>query len=70
MEVVREGQGIMRLLGTLPAMPGLHRGDVALNQRKVLGMVLVPMRANLSNDEWGESDGILHRNGAHWRRRW
>ena len=50
-------------------MPGLCRGDVALNQRKVVGMVLVPTGANLSNDEWGESDGIPCRNGAHWRRR-
>ena len=69
MEVVREGQGIMRLPGMLPAMPGLHRGDVALNQQKVVGMILMPTRANLSNNEWGESDEIPHRNSAHWRRR-
>ena len=65
MEVVREGQGIMRFPGTLPAVPGLRRGDVTLNQQKVVGMVLVPTRANLSSDEWGESDGIPCRNGAH-----
>ena len=69
MEVVREGQGIVRLPGTLPAVPGLHRGDVALNRQKVVSMILVLAHANLSNDEWGESDEIPHRNGAHWRRR-
>ena len=69
MGVVREGQGIVWLLGMLPAVLGLHRGNVTLNQQKVVGMILAPMRANLSNDEWGESDGIPCRNGAHWRRR-
>ena len=69
MEVVREGQGIVRFPGTLPAVPGLRRSDVALNQQRVVGMVLAPTRTNLSNDEWGESDGIPHRKGAHWRRR-
>ena len=69
MEVVREGQGIVQLLGTLPAMPGLCRGDVALNRQKVVGMILVPERTNLSNDNWGEGDEIPHRNGAHWKRR-
>ena len=70
MEVGREGQGIVQLPGMLPAMPGLRRGDVALNRQKVVGMILVPIRTNLSNNKWGESDGIPHRNGAHWRRRW
>ena len=69
MEVVREGQGIVWLLGTLPAVPGLRRGDVALNRQKVVSMILVPVRANLSNDEWGQSDEIPRWNGAHWRRR-
>ena len=68
MEVVREGQGTVWLLGKLPAVPGLHRGDVALNRQKVVGMILMPECANLSNDEWDESDEIPHRNGAHWRR--
>ena len=70
MEVVREGKGIVRLPGVLPAVPRLRRGDVALNQQKVVGMILAPTSANLSNDEWGESDEIPRRNGAHWRRRW
>ena len=69
MEVVREGQGIVRFLGTLPAVPGLRRGDVTLNQQKDVGMILAPMRTNLSNAEWGESDGIPRRSGARWRRR-
>jgi hypothetical protein len=69
MEVVREGQGIVRLPGTLPAVPGLRRGDVALNRQKVVDTILAPERANLSNDEWGEGDEIPRRNGAHWRRR-
>ena len=69
MEVVREGQGTVQLPGTLPAVPGLRRGDVALNRQKVVGMILTPEHANLSNDEWGEGDEILCRNGAHWRRR-
>ena len=70
MEVVREGQGIVRLPGMLPAMLGLCRGDVTLNQQKVVGMILALTCANLPNNEWGESDGILCWNSAHWRRRW
>ena len=58
MEVVREGQGTVWLPGTLPAMPGLRRGDVTLNWQKVVSMILMPECANLSNDEWGEGDEI------------